>query len=175
MTVITHPPTLINAYLISKLQDQWGYTLPIFPSTPTDIDALTVMFPDSDGLFAVYDRMFKMRRKPFPHIKNEQLLYYFYKMSSDPVKLIETTQMVQDLLDNEDESAEDVNNWIAENAVNGLVTIGSGANAQDFKPVRFHSFRVYQLEETADIIDFGTARTYAGNKIIIDYTYHKQD
>jgi hypothetical protein len=37
----------------------------------------------------------------------------------------------------------------------------------------FHSFKVYQLEETRDIIDFGTARTYGGNKIIIDFEYHQ--
>jgi len=37
----------------------------------------------------------------------------------------------------------------------------------------FHRIRIYQLEETRDIIDFGTARTYAGNKIIIDYDWHK--
>ena len=37
----------------------------------------------------------------------------------------------------------------------------------------FHNFKVYQLEETRDIIDFGTARTYGGNKIIIDFEYHQ--
>jgi hypothetical protein len=37
----------------------------------------------------------------------------------------------------------------------------------------FHNFKVYQLEETRDIIDFGTARTYGGNKFIIDYDYHQ--
>jgi hypothetical protein len=37
----------------------------------------------------------------------------------------------------------------------------------------FHEFKVYQLEESRDIIDFGTARTYGGNKIIIDYDYHQ--
>jgi len=37
----------------------------------------------------------------------------------------------------------------------------------------FHRFRVYQLEEVRDIIDFGTARTYGGNKIIIDFEYHQ--
>jgi hypothetical protein len=40
-------------------------------------------------------------------------------------------------------------------------------------PVFFHDIKVYQLEESRDIIDFGTARTYAGNKIIIDYDWHK--
>jgi hypothetical protein len=37
----------------------------------------------------------------------------------------------------------------------------------------FHGFKIYQLEEVRDIIDFGTARTYGGNKIIIDYDYHQ--
>jgi hypothetical protein len=37
----------------------------------------------------------------------------------------------------------------------------------------FHTFKVYQLEEARDIIDFGTARTYGGNKIIIEFDYHQ--
>jgi hypothetical protein len=40
-------------------------------------------------------------------------------------------------------------------------------------PLYFHTFKTYQLQETRDIIDFGTARTYAGNKIILDYDWHK--
>jgi hypothetical protein len=43
----------------------------------------------------------------------------------------------------------------------------------DFYPVFFHEIKIYQLEETRDIVDFGTARTFAGNKIIIDYCWHK--
>jgi hypothetical protein len=39
----------------------------------------------------------------------------------------------------------------------------------------FHRFKVYQLEEVRDIIDFGTARTYGGNKIIIDFEYHQDN
>ena len=38
----------------------------------------------------------------------------------------------------------------------------------------FHNFKIYQLEETRDIIDFGTARTYGGNKIIVDFDYHQK-
>jgi len=37
----------------------------------------------------------------------------------------------------------------------------------------FHETKIYQLEEARDIIDFGTARTYAGNKVIIEYCWHK--
>lgn len=180
---ISYPPIFINEYLKEKISNyftsnpfdgqQGDFTIPFFPTAPTDIDALTSSFPTTNGMFAVYDRMFKMRRKAFPHIKDEQLLYYFYKMQSDPVALIVTTQLVQDLLDRGDESAQDINGWIASKLnSNGLYV--PNADGQEFSPVYFHDIKIYQLEETRDIIDFGTARTYAGNKIIIDYCYHSK-
>lgn len=183
-TIIHHPPTLINGYLTDKLNSLFinNYTegsipsatnmsVPFFPSMPTDIDALTETFPLSDERFAVYDRMFKLRRLPFPHIKAEQLMYYFYKFGDSAVKdVIEISQRVYDLLDNGDESAEDINKWVTANLdINGNISISNTI----VKPVYFHNFRVFQLEETRDLIDFGTARTYAGNKLIIDYSYHK--
>ena len=67
--VIHHPPTIINAYLAAKINpgfnpdDSIGGTEPVgttyfFPTLPTQIDALTETFPDSNGVFGVYDRMF---------------------------------------------------------------------------------------------------------------------
>jgi hypothetical protein len=178
---IAYPPVLINQYLAdvvtSRIPDRFSGAFRFFPTSPTDINALTEGFPEaSSDVFAVYDRMFRFRRTPFPHIKSEQLLYYFYKVSSDPEGLIETSQVVYDLLDREDESAEDVNKWIRTKLdANGNVTFGSGNLARTFKPVYFHNIKVYQLQETRDIISFGTARTYAGNKLIIDYEYHVPD
>jgi hypothetical protein len=176
---IAYPPVIINEYLAEKvldiLPDRFSGAFRFFPTLPTDINALTESFPEAaNDVFAVYDRMLKMRRQPFPHIKCEQLLYYFYKMAGDPEALIETTQVVADLLDRNDESAQEINAWIASkiNPATGLITFGNGLLAKDFKPVMFHTIKVYQLQETRDIIDFGTARTYAGNKIIIDYDYH---
>lgn len=176
---IAYPPVFINEYLAEKvteaLPDRFNGAFRFFPTLPTDINSLTETFPEAaDDVFAVYDRMYKMRRGPFPHVKYEQLLYYFYKMSGDPEALIETTQLVQDLLDNGDESAQDLNAWISDRVdANGLVTFGSGNLARQFYPIFFHEMKIWQLEEARDIIDFGTARTYAGNKIIIDYSYHK--
>jgi hypothetical protein len=176
---IAYPPVFINEYLAEKipteLPDRFSGSFRFFPTLPTDINSLTETFPEAaDDVFAVYDRMFKMRRGPFPHIKTEQLLYYFYKMSGDPEALIETVQLVQDLLDDGDESAQEINSWISDRVEsNGLVTFGSGSLAREFHPIFFHELKIWQLEEARDIIDFGTARTYAGNKIIIDYTYHK--
>lgn len=199
---IYYPPAFINAYLAEKVPAELGSSrfsnglMKFFPASPTDIDALTETFPDaSANVFAVFDRMLKMRRSSFPHIKQEQLLYYFYKMAGDPVDLIETTQVVQDLLDREDESAQNLNQWIKEYQITHpgtpiqrkdsdgklmqnpdgtpVLQITAKIGDTDFLLPFFHKIRIYQLEETRDLIDFGTARTYAGNKIIIDYDWHK--
>lgn len=186
MTAITYPPVFINEYLSEKIPamipEAFNGPLRFFPTLPTDPTVLTESFPESaNDVFGVYDRMFKMRRKPFPHIKCEQLLYYFYALTEDAVEnLIEMTQRIQDLLDNGDESAQDLNAWIASKAsgtvdVDGILHNKVTFDGKDFLLPFFHELKIYQLEETRDIIDFGTARTYAGNKIIIDYEWHKSD
>jgi hypothetical protein len=182
--VIHHPPTIINKYLAAKLDPNFGGegTTYFFPTLPTEIDALTQTFPDSNEVFAVYDRMFKMRRMPFPYIKCEQLLYYFYAVGEDATtKMVITQQQISDLLDNGDDSAKDLNEWAAQNkrpsnepiSQDPAIFSPSGKYWDDESlPIFFHNFKIYQLEETRDIVDFGTARTYAGNKIIIDYDWH---
>lgn len=167
MANIYHPPSLINAYLAAKVNPNFNIstTLRFFPTSPTSIDTLTETFPDGGGTFAVYDRMLRMRRQPFPHIKCEQVLYYFYAFGEDSIdSMVKITADVEDLLNNGDESAEDLNKWARENT-------GDWSDAT--LPIQFHNFKVYQLQETRDIIDFGTARTYAGNKIIVDFDWHK--
>lgn len=179
---IDYPPAFINAYLQEKITNYFkdnpldgfsgDYTFPFFPTSPTSLDDLTETLPSNEGKFAVYDRMLKMRRGPFPHIKSEQLLYYFYATGTNPVVfIIETTQKIQDLLDGEDESAQELNAWIKEKQSSNSPIVDTAGNP--LNPVFFHKMRIYQIQETRDIIDFGTARTYAGNKIIIDYDWHK--
>lgn len=164
-----YPPIFINEYIKEKVLNEYSVTMPFFPTSPTTINELTTTIQDGGELFGVYDRMFRMRRGPFPHIKSEQLLYYLYKPSGGIARLQEVTQLLQDLLDNEDESAEDLNKWIASKLIDNKFTV----SGTDFEPVFFHKIKIYQLEEVRDIIDFGTARTFAGNKIIIDYDWHK--
>lgn len=180
MKPIAMPTILINMYIYDKFNEVYDGDDPIkfFPSTPTAIDDFTEQFPEGNK-FYVYDRMLKMRRKPFPHIKEEQMLIYFYARDKDPFKsaieeVYESTQHIMDLLDREDESAIEINNWIKSKLVDGLFPAGTPGTRfyREFKPLYFHSLKVFQLEETADIIDFGTARTWAGNKVIIDYKYH---
>lgn len=171
---ISYPPIFINDYLREKLSELLGsenidVDVPFFPTSPSTIEQLTssTTFNNEAQLFAVYDRMFKMRRGPFPHIRDEQLLYYFYSL--DIPVMVDATQIVSDLLDRGNESAEDLNSWIQSKLAGGVY---STVDEREYLPVYFHDIKIYQLEETRDIIDFGTARTFAGNKIIIDYKYH---
>jgi hypothetical protein len=73
-------------------------------------------------------------------------------------------------MDRGDETAQEVNNWCSNRQIN----LGTQQNPDPVDNMfYFHDFKVYQLEESRDIIDFGTARTYGGNKIIIEYDYHQ--
>jgi hypothetical protein len=189
---ISHPPTIINEYLKDKIGGYFAgsddYDLKFFPTGPTNIDDLTESFPDAvDNVFVVYDRMFRLRREAFPHIKQEQVLYYFYKKANGMKELIETIQLVQELMDRGDETAQELNEWVRQKWITqGKNTttkrnIVTGADetfdvisfyTDDFLLPYFHEFKIFQLEEARDIIDFGTARTWAGNKMIINYDWH---
>lgn len=165
----------INAYLKEKLSEELGEgrdTVPFFPTSPSSIDELTETFQTSLGLFAVYDRMFKMRRSSFPHIKDEQALYYFYGTQDNAIlNMIKLQELIFRYMDRQDESAEEINKWAYGKTLDVQDTDGSVLSLKN--KFYFHKFKVFQLEESRDIIDFGTARTFAGNKIIIDYCYHQ--
>jgi len=178
---ISYPPVLINEYLAEKvpqrLPGRFNGQFRFFPTKPTDINSLIKNNPGTaNDVFGIYDRMFKLRRGPFPHIKQEQTVYYFYKYNSDPEALIETVQVIYDLLDRGDESAQELNAWISGKVNNsGLVTFGSGRLAKQFKPIFFHEMKIYQIDEARYIIDHETARTFSATKLIISYDYHTKD
>jgi hypothetical protein len=167
--------------LISSGSNEPGIGIPFFPTKPSTIDELTeqwVVINDTryqfNGVFAVWDRMFRMRRKPFPHRKEEQVLYYFYATQSGVERhMIQVQEAILRLLDRGDESAQELNTWARQK---GVINIGTQANPINVTTkFLFHEFKVYQLEETRDIVDFGTARTFGANKVIIDYSYHQHD
>lgn len=178
---ITSPPVLINNYLIDKLQealpDRYNpFNPPLFlPTSPASINAISSS--NADEVFAIYDRMFRLRRSPFPHCKKEQLLYYFYKVNDDPEALFEVVQVVYDLMDRGDESAQDLNAWIQSKTDQStkLITFGSGSSAKQFKPVFFYETKVFQLEESRDIEGFDSTATFFASKMIINYDYHVQN
>jgi hypothetical protein len=157
-----------------------GLGVPFFPSTPSSIDDITeqwvviddVRYPYA-GVMATYDRLIRLNKKSFPHIKTEQVMYYFYATQEDvTIQMVQTQEKVLRFLDRGDESAQEVNDWCSNRRVN----LGTQNNLNLVDNIfYFHNFRVYQLEETRDIIDFGTARTFGGNKIIVEYEYHQTD
>lgn len=168
--IINTPMLWINEYLKEKLAEYLDIGVPFFPPSPNTLDDLTetfVFINDQQygygGIRCTYDRLTRLRRSAFPHIKGEQLLYYFFATSDGVAeKMVAVTELTLRLMDREDETAEEINAWTKNKVIAGLSP-----------KFYFHKFRVYQLEETADIIDFGTARTYGGNKIIIEYEYHQ--
>lgn len=192
MTQPLNTPILwINEYLKEKLSQEvfaptdengnifttsGGQAIPFFPTGPSTIDVLTEQFVNNgQEAIAVYDRMFRRRKRAFPHIKCEQVLYYFYANGiNDKLNMIKIQEGVLNLLDNEDESAEDLNKWAIEKGGITVKEVSDGVTkSYTFEPkFHFHSFRIYHLEEARDIVDFGSSRTFAGNKIIIDYDYH---
>ena len=91
-----------------------------------------------------------------------QLLYYFY--AREIADLYSIQESFLEHFDEGVDSAEDINAWYLENS--------EKVPAKYRTNIKFHSFKVYQLNESRDIIDFGTARTWSGNKIIIEYDYH---
>lgn len=175
-TTLNTPGLWVNKYLQEKIFEDTkdeqgnGIAIPFFPPKPGTIDDLTeqwVTILDErisyQGIVAYYDRLIRMRRSPFPHIKCEQLLYYFYATQENVTEsMVKIQEAVLRLMDRGDETAEEINNW------------AKGKTIGNLQPkFYFHNFKVYQLEEVRDIVDFGTARTYGGNKIIIDFDYHQ--
>lgn len=169
-TTLNTPGLWVNKYLQEKIFADTEIALPFFPARPGIIDDLTEQWTvingeriSYQGVVSYYDRLIRMRRSPFPHIKCEQLLYYFYATQENVTEnMVQLQEAVLRLMDRGDETAEEINEWAKDKTIGTL------------KPkFYFHNFKVYQLEEVRDIIDFGTARTYGGNKIIIDFDYHQ--
>lgn len=179
-----NPTVVLNEYLKAAIPQvlptlYGSATIQMRPSRPTDINDLwnnTTTLANDTALGAVYERMFKLRRGSFPHCKCEQVIYYLYSIGGsgdDQVEtLMDTTQAIFDLIDRGDESAQEINAWQDANLnANGKIEIAS----TEFEPIYFHELKLFQLEEGRDIIDFATAETYMGNKLIIDYEYHAVD
>ena len=176
--LLNTPVLWINKYLQENLAGKLGYVIPLFPPSPFNLDDLTEKWmvingnttEISNAVAGTWDRLIRMNKTGFPHIKCEQLMYYFYGLGSGSIlTMVQVQEEVLRLMDRGDETAEEINNW----CMNRAVRLDDGSTVNNM--FYFHNFKIYQLEETRDIIDFGTARTYGGNKIIIEFDYHQMD
>ncbi len=165
------PPLFINGYLQQQFKDFGiigsGVNDSVFMAvTPSNIDELYNNILEGnaypDPLMIVYDRMLRVNPSPFYMRKREQIIYTVHSTSLD--KVLGAHRVISEALDRMDASAEDVNAWIAQNPV-------SDGNSS-VQNVYFHNFRVYQINETRDLLDLASVRTIFRNKIIVEYDYH---
>jgi hypothetical protein len=171
------PPTFINHYIIGQL-NSFGILgnnpevptieqmVPIFPTSPTNIEDVfkNYIAPPgvSDPLLIQYERLVRFRPNAFYRNKREQVVYYLYCTNFS--KITDAHRIITDSLDREDSAAQDVNAWCSDpdTAINPF-------------NVYFHNIRVYQADETRDILELASARTVYANKLVIEYDYHTID
>lgn len=167
------PPTFVNSYIVAQLSEfgilsGFEQMTPIFPTSPTNIEDVFKNYIGAPGvgdpLLIQYERLIRFRTTPFYRNKKEQLIYYLY--STNLTKVMDAHRIITDALDREDAAGQDVNAWVADNKT---TFPGSIIN------VYFHNFRVYQADETRDILELASARTVYANKLIIEYDYHTKD
>lgn len=161
----TFPPVLINKYVLSQL-DRFGLLPanqeiePIIPVQSTNIDDLYNEISVPDGTFLIaYDRLIRYTNNTSYWNKREQLVYTIH--SNRSVLGTNVSRVITEALDREDASAQDVNTWLSQNR----------ADLPDLN-VFFHNFRVFQIDETRDIVELGSVNFNWRNKIIIEYDYH---
>lgn len=159
------PPVLINKYIIEQLK-RFGIVTgiegiePIVPVQSTSIDDLfDEITVTGDAFLIAYDRLIRYNSDTKYWNKREQLVYTIH--SSDSAQGLDISRVIVEALDREDAAAQDVNSWLAENSDN-LPPLN----------VFFHNFRVFQIDETRDILELGSVKFNWRGKIIIEYDYH---
>jgi hypothetical protein len=168
------PPHWINAYIFDKLSeyddigmDRTQQLVPIFATTPTSTEEIYKNMLQTttieEPLIIQYDRLMRFRQSPFYGTKREQLIYYLYSTKISNVNYANI--VISQLLDREDAAAQDLNEWARDNA-----------NSYNFPHnVFFHNIKVYQADETRDVLELASARTVFINKLIIEYDYSAKD
>jgi hypothetical protein len=169
------PPTFVNAFVNSELKE-FGLMpdgpepfQPFFPAQVPDgiegiYDGTPFIRNNPDTTVIIFDRLIRFRPTTFYRHKREQLIYFIY--SPNLSKLIDTTRVIIECLDREDAAAQDLNLWISQNDI-----LDESGNAIP-KNVFFHNIKVYQADESRDILELTSARTLGLNKLVIEYDYH---
>jgi hypothetical protein len=177
LEIIPFPPHWINSYLFYKLGNDYGPSkvgigpdqtiVPFFAPTTTGREEIYQQLVSNTGLvqptMITYDRLMRFRTTPFYAVKREQLIYTIYG-SVQSVQNINV--IVSQLLDREDAAAQDLNDWARDNPIslNGQTVLSN---------VFFHNIKVYQIDETRDILELNSVNMSEwASKIIIEYDYH---
>lgn len=189
-TDLAFPPRWINAYVHEELgkyddigvaapsytNQYQGSISPILATSPTNVEELynniLQTFTVGEPLMIIYDRLITYRPSTFYPHKREQLVYYLY--STNLANVNNAYTVIADLLDREDDSAQDINAWM--NSTNLVMppSLWTDPAIPEYYPknVKFWNTKVYVAQESRDLIDFASARTMYINKLIIEYDYN---
>lgn len=173
------PASYINEYLheqlsryddINMLKNNTPGWIPFFPAGQainiTDVyRELNVSASDKLPAVVYYDRMIRLRSSVFPVGKREQVLYTVY---GDIANCTNIGNVIFHILDREDYSAQDLNKWITDNK-SSLASKGLPLK------VFFRSLRVFQADESQDLVDLDEYRRGSIHKYIVEYDYHFKD
>lgn len=137
--------------LDDSLLSQYGTIIPFFPLADSRAgDAGWGSKP-----YVVYDTLFKMRGKPFYPVKKIQVMYFVRGTAED---VITWSNVIGHILDREDESAQDINNYLRDNEPDA--------------GIYFHKTRVLQIDMVNDQRQDLSVRQQYTSSMIIDLEYH---
>lgn len=159
------PPVLVNKYILEQLKLFEILTgneaiEPIVPVQSTNLDDLFGEITLTGQPFLIaYDRLIRYNNDTSYWNKREQLVYTIH--ASETALGYDISRIIVEALDRQDAAAQDVNTWLSNN------------NA-DLPPLNvfFHNFRVFQIDETRDLVELGSIKYNWRGKIIIEYDYH---
>jgi len=176
--VFDFPASYINEYLyeqLSKYEDinmaqSDNGIIPFFPAAQavnvSEIyDQLQLSSVQKLPAVIFYDRMIRLRNNSFPIGKREQVLYTVY---GDIENCTNIGSVIFQTLDREDYSAQDLNKWVTENKTNLLA---KGYPVKSF----FRSMKVFQADESQDLVELDEYRRGSVHKYIVEYDYHLKD
>lgn len=162
------PPLLLNKYVLSQLELHGLWTQredklePIIPVQSTNIDDLfDEITPTIDPFLIVYDRLVRYKPNAFYRHKRDQLVYTIHTLNDE--QMFDISRVITEALDRQDAAAQDINQWLVENP-DRITNLNNN--------VFFHSLRVFQADETRDLVELGSIRFNYRNKIIVEYDYH---
>jgi hypothetical protein len=169
------PPLFINGYIRQQLinfglvpnNPDWS---PIMPVMPGDISGyygeLVARSGEANPIFMQYDRLIRFRPNSFYRTKREQILYTLNCSSYDKKEM--ASRVIIEALDRQDATAQEINEWASKNPLyDGDTKIPVN--------VFFHNFRVYQVDESRDLVELSSVKDNFWDKIIIEYDYHTTD
>jgi capsule polysaccharide export protein KpsE/RkpR len=84
--------------------------------------------------------------------------------------MFDISRVIVEALDRQDASGQDINQWLIENKDRLVNNYNPTASLNH--NVFFHSTRVFQSDETRDLVELGSIKFNYRGKLIVEYDYH---